>query len=77
MHKNWARALDIAGRGLVLDDDFPDGIASTLAQKLMLESSAKVSTMGLEERSSGFAKHLDNLPPSKEKIIRFIKNEKN
>jgi pyruvate/2-oxoglutarate/acetoin dehydrogenase E1 component len=74
VHKNWARALNIAGRGLVLDDDFPDGIASTLAQKLMLESGAKVWTMGLEERSAGFAKHLDNLPPSKDKIKEFIKN---
>jgi acetoin:2,6-dichlorophenolindophenol oxidoreductase subunit beta len=70
----WSQYLQDCQNGLVIDDDFPDGIASTLAQKLMLESGAKVWTMGLEERSAGFAKHLDNLPPSKDKIKEFIKN---
>lgn len=76
----WVNALNKSGKALVLDDDYPDGIASTIAQKLMLKSEAKVYTLGLEERSAGFAKHLDNLPPCKEKIISFIKgliNEKN
>lgn len=66
------RHLNKCGIGLVIDDDYPDGIASSIAQKLMIDTESKVFTMGLEERSAGFAKHLDNLPPSKEKIIAFI-----
>lgn len=64
--------LNKCGIGLVIDDDYPDGIASSIAQKLMINTTSKVFTMGLEERSAGFAKHLDNLPPSKEKISNYI-----
>lgn len=71
----WSYGLNKCGKGLVLDDDYPDGIASTIAQKLMLSSSSHVYTMGLKERSAGFAKHLDNLPPNKEEIIRFIEGK--
>ena len=65
-------SLNECGIGIVLDDDYNDGIASNIAQKLMLKANAKVYTLGLEDKSSGFAKHLDNLPPSKDKIIEFI-----
>jgi len=70
----WIYALNKSGKGLVLDDDYPDGIASTLAQKLMIGSASKVYSMGLKEKSAGFAQHLDNLPPSKDEIINKIKN---
>lgn len=65
--------LNICGLGIVLDDDYEDGVSSNIAQKLMINSNAKVYTMGLKNRSAGFAKHLDNLPPSSKEICDFIK----
>ena len=69
---NIADALNDSGKGIVIDDDYEDGIASTLAQKLMVQSNSKVYTLGLENKSSGFAKHLDNLPPNASKIRETI-----
>jgi transketolase C-terminal domain/subunit len=66
--------LNSCGLGIVLDDDYEDGIASNIAHKLMMNSNSKVYTMGLKNRSAGFAKHLDNLPPSSQEICNFIKN---
>jgi pyruvate/2-oxoglutarate/acetoin dehydrogenase E1 component len=66
--------LNNCGLGIVLDDDYEDGIASNIAHKLMINSNSKVYTMGLKNRSAGFAKHLDNLPPSSEEICNFINN---
>jgi hypothetical protein len=70
---NSLRALQRAGIGLVTDDDYADGIASTLAHKLMIKTHSSVTSLGLKDKSSGFAKHLDNLPPNKDEIIRFVR----
>ena len=68
-------ALSECGRGIVLDDDYEDGICSSIAHKLMLNSQGcRVSCIGLENKSAGFAKHLDNLPPCKDIIIAKIKD---
>ena len=73
--KSSLQALKECGRGIVLDDDYEDGVCSPIAHKLMMESEgSRVCCMGLENKSAGFAKHLDNLPPSKEKIVTKIKN---
>lgn len=66
------KSLNISGKGIVIDDDYPDGMAATLAQKLMISSNSKVHTLGLENRSSGFAKHLDNLPPDSGRISKLV-----
>lgn len=58
--------------GLVLDDDYSDGIAKSIANDLSLKSKNKVSTLGLDNRSSGFSKKTDNLPPSANKITKKI-----
>ena len=64
--------------GLVLDDDYVDGVGSSIAHKLMLASNKPVRVLGLEERTAGFHETVDNLPPSAEKIVeevlRIIKN---
>lgn len=73
--KSSIYSLEICGRGLVLDDDYPDGIASNLANELMLATRSSVYTLGLKNKSAGFAKHLDNLPPSSEDIIKFVKEK--
>lgn len=78
INPKWTEALN-CGKGLVIDDDYPDGMASVIAQKLMLESNAKVYSIGLENKSAGFASHLDNLPPDENKIVEFVRklHEKN
>ena len=59
--------------GIVLDTDYENGVSKCLAHDLMMKSSKKVRVLGLEERTAGFAPHLDNLPPSTEKIIKTVK----
>ena len=56
--------------GVVLDDDYPDGIAKCLAHDLSEATGAQMTTMGLETRTAGF--YRDNLPPSGEQIIHRI-----
>lgn len=59
--------------GLILDGDYANGMAKTIAYDIMLKSKKKVNVLALEEKAAGFAPNLDNLPPSPEKIIREIK----
>ena len=73
---NAIKALNYCGKGLVTDDDYVDGIASSIAHKLMLKApSSMINCIGLENKSSGFAKHLDNIPPCKNKIINKIQSQ--
>jgi transketolase C-terminal domain/subunit len=68
----WIEAL--AGiSGLVLDDDYGDGIASTIAHKLSEVSGSTVYSMGLEDKTAGFSNRTDNLPPNAEKICSLIR----
>jgi pyruvate dehydrogenase E1 component beta subunit len=60
--------------GIVLDDDYTDGVAKSIAFNLNTFTDAKMQVMGLEDRSAGFAKILDNLPPNKEQIYAKIKS---
>lgn len=60
--------------GIVLDDDYTDGIAKSIAFDIQKNSKLEMRVMGLENKSAGFYKQVDNLPPSKEDIIRKIKN---
>lgn len=55
--------------GLVLDDDYPDGLAKCVAHDLSRATKSPVDVIGLENRSAGFYK--DNLPPTKEQIIKW------
>ncbi len=59
--------------GIVLDDDYPNGIAKQIAYELMLKSGKPVYVLCIEEKVAGFQPKNDNLPPSKEKIISFVK----
>lgn len=59
---------------LVVDDDYVDGIARSIAQRYheTIPGCKPVFSMGLEDRSAGFAPHYDNLPPTAEKIVGFV-----
>lgn len=60
--------------GLVIDSDFEiSGASRSMAYELMLASNIPVHALGLEDKTAGFAPHLDNGTPSIEKIIKFIK----
>lgn len=84
IHQLWIKPLKINNKsinalntsefgGIVLDDDYIEGIASDVAHKLMLRSKKKVLTLGLKPKTAGFHPKTDNLPPSPKEIIRKIK----
>ncbi|CAK0769369.1 hypothetical protein CCP4SC76_5180019 [Gammaproteobacteria bacterium] len=69
------RSLDCCtAGGCVLDDDYPDGIAKSLAHDLAALSKAPMTVLGLQNRSAGFAVEVDNLPPNAPMIARFVRH---
>ena len=84
IHQLWIKPLKIKTKslealnksefgGIVLDDDYVEGIASDVAHKLMLKSQKRVLTLGLKPKTAGFHPKTDNLPPTPKEIIRKIK----
>jgi transketolase C-terminal domain/subunit len=75
---SWRLALDnsVYG-GLVTDDDYVEGVASSIANELSLATGKKVHTLGLEPKTAGFYPQVDNLPPTAEKMIEKLKQIKN
>jgi pyruvate/2-oxoglutarate/acetoin dehydrogenase E1 component len=63
--------------GLVTDDDYVEGVASSIANQLNVATGKVVHTLGLEPRTAGFHPSVDNLPPTAEKIIDKLKQIKN
>ena len=75
---SWKLALDNSKYGgLVTDDDYVEGVASSIANELSLATGKKVHTLGLEPKTAGFYFQVDNLPPTAEKIIGKLKQIKN
>ena len=66
--------------GIILDDDYVDGISNSLANKLGHLTNKKIYSMGLHDKSAGFHKKVDNLPPNStqisKRILRIIKDAK-
>ncbi len=72
--EEWKRCLNNSKYGgIVLDDDYEQGVASSVAHRMMIDSNKKVYTMGLEHRTAGFHPDRDNLPPSPKQIINKVK----
>lgn len=72
--KEAIAALKKSGLGLVIDSDFEvGGPCRSVAYDLMHASGAPVHVLGLEERTGGFAPHLDNPTPSVGKIVKLVK----
>ena len=59
--------------GLVLDDDYVNGVAKSIANDLNLKTKKNINVLGLKDRTAGAAKNLDNLPPNANEIVRFVK----
>ena len=75
---SWKSALGNSKYGgLVTDDDYVEGTASSIANELSVSTGKKVHTLGLEPRTAGFHPSVDNLPPSAEQILNKLKQIKN
>jgi acetoin:2,6-dichlorophenolindophenol oxidoreductase subunit beta len=73
IEKKWINALKKSRfGGIILDDDYTTGVASDMAYKLIKASNKKVEVLGLKDKSAGFSKATDNLPPSADEIIKKI-----
>ena len=71
--ETWNEALKNSKYGgIVLDDDYEDGVSKSLAHEMMLSANKEVYTLGLEDRTAGFHSKVDNLPPSAEKIVDYV-----
>ena len=69
----WNRCLKNSKfGGLVLDDDYEQGVATNIGHKLMLSSSKPVDVLCIENRTAGFHPDVDNLPPTPEKIVSKV-----
>ena len=78
MPVSWKLALKNSQYGgLVTDDDYVEGTASSIANELSNETGKVVRTLGLDSRTAGFHPTVDNLPPTAEKIINKLKSIKN
>ena len=74
INKNYENALNTSKYGgIILDDDYPDGVASNLAYKISKKTNKNIEVMGLKDKSAGFSKNTDNLPPSYLEIIKRVK----
>ena len=73
--KEWITCLNKSKfGGIILDDDYESGVASDMAYNLMKLTNKKVEVMGLDKnKSAGFSRKADNLPPNKDKIVKKIK----
>ena len=71
----WKKALnDSKYGGMVLDDDYEEGAASSIAHTMMISANKKVHTMGLDHRTAGFHPDVDNLPPTPDAIVNRVKS---
>lgn len=67
-------SLRKTGCGLVIDSDFEVcGASQSIAYALMHASGVPVHAMGLEDRTAGFAPHLDNPTPRVSRIADWIR----
>ena len=84
-HQYWIRPSAISDKqiknlekskngGIILDDDYPNGIAKQIAHDLMLKTGKKVYVLALEEKTAGFTSKVDNLPPDEDRIEKFIRS---
>ena len=73
LKKEWSTTLNNSKYGgIVLDDDYDDGVAKSIAHKIMMKCDRKVYTLGLDDRTAGFHESVDILPPTAEKIVHEV-----
>jgi pyruvate dehydrogenase E1 component beta subunit len=68
-------SLVSTGLGLVIDSDFEiSGPSRSIAYELTHASSVPVHALGLEDRTAGFAPHLDNGTPTTQRIVDRVRD---
>lgn len=83
VHQVWLKPFEVTEKildslacsrygGIVIDGDFENGAVKCLAFDIMQKIDKKIAVLGLEDRTAGFAPHLDNLPPTSLKIRNKI-----
>ena len=60
--------------GLFLDGDYENSHMKCMAYDLMCSTGKIVRVLGRDEHPAGFSPETDNLPPTKEKIIKKVKD---
>ena len=74
IEKKWIKFLKRSKfGGVVIDDDYENGISKSIANDLNLKSKKQIHTMGLKDKTAGFFKSVDNLPPTADEICQKIK----
>ena len=84
IHQLWIKPFDFKDEwksalnnskfgGIVLDDDYEEGTASSIAHRMMISANKKVHTLCLKHRTAGFHPDVDNLPPNCDEIIKKVK----
>jgi len=85
IHLTWLKPFQVTGvmleslkktgQGLVIDSDFEiSGPSRSIAYELMLAAGVPVHALGLEDRTAGFAPHLDNGTPTASQIFKRVKD---
>ena len=71
--KEWENAVKSSKfGGIVLDDDYSQGVATNLAYEMMKKTGKKIDVLGLKNKSAGFSKATDNLPPNYLEIVEKV-----
>ncbi len=69
------RSLRESKFGIVVDGDYETcGASQSLAYELSHLAHVPVHALGLEDRTAGFSKETDNVTPSAERIVEFVRS---
>ena len=69
LEKKWIAAIKKSKKGVLMtDNDYNDGILRTLAHQVVEKTNKNVSVLGLDDKTAGHHKKVDNLPPDEFKI---------
>ena len=73
LNKKLLNAIKLSKYGVLMtDNDYVDGILRILGHKLNEKTNKPVSVLGLENKTAGHHKKVDNLPPDEKKIINRV-----
>ncbi len=69
----WIKAIKKSKFGVLMtDNDYVDGVLRILAHQINEKTQKNVSVLGLEDKTAGHHKKVDNLPPDYSKIINEV-----
>ena len=70
----WIKAIKKSKFGVLMtDNDYVDGVLRILAHQINEKTNKQVSVLGLDDKTAGHHKKVDNLPPDELKIVKRVK----